>query len=265
MRILPPLLLSSVASGISESIWQIVFGSDACMITADGRCITDVRASSFVDELCTVRAMVSLRVTTTFYLNKYPSDYLTIGGIQYRAPGLGPRDVHVPEGDVVRWRQGSGLLEYGFVLCGLPDKEGLRPPQIPHPRPPPPYPPGLAPPFTAHAMYSGHCPHPIVSLERCTEAAILLGLHRGAAAVDDGSYGNEYKPPWCYMRYSRLLFNTNGTNLGGCHRNRVCLCDGDDTPSQPPPLPPVPRSPLPEGTLFQIEAGFADCELRDEG
>ena len=57
----------------------------------------------------------------------------------------------------------------------------------------------------------------------CEEAYKQLGLFVGA--IDDNQSGSADDPPFCYMKWGRLKFNTDGSNTGLCDENgRECLC-----------------------------------------
>ena len=63
---------------------------------------------------------------------------------------------------------------------------------------------------------------PIATKTECEEAYAQLGI---ILAVDDNQSGSSDDPPYCYMKWGRLKFNTDGSNTGACDANgRECVC-----------------------------------------
>ena len=126
--------------------WTIVSGSSYCSVSSDGLCITDGIGNYGINEACTMRAEMSMTITTIEFETEGGFDLITVGDTAYSGSS-GPMNVEVAAGTLVTWSSDYDINGAGFTICSLISPPS-RPPYPPGmaPRPPPPSPPPSSPP-----------------------------------------------------------------------------------------------------------------------
>jgi hypothetical protein len=98
--------------------WTIVSGQSYCSVSSDGMCITDGIGSYGVNEACTVRAEMSMTITTTEFETEGGVDLITVGDTAYSGSS-GPMNVQVAAGTLVTWASDYDTNRAGFTICAM--------------------------------------------------------------------------------------------------------------------------------------------------
>jgi hypothetical protein len=81
-------------------------------------CITDGIGSYGVNEACTVRAEMSMTITTTEFETEGGVDLITVGDTAYSGSS-GPMNVQVAAGTLVTWASDYDTNRAGFTICAM--------------------------------------------------------------------------------------------------------------------------------------------------
>ena len=79
-------------------------------------CITDGIGRYGVDEACTMRAEMSMTITTTEFETEGGVDLITVGDTAYSG-SFGPMNVQVAAGTLVTWASDYDTNLAGFTIC----------------------------------------------------------------------------------------------------------------------------------------------------
>jgi hypothetical protein len=99
-------------------------------------CITDGIGSYGLNEACTMRAEMSMTITTIEFNTERNYDFIRVGNAAYSG-STGPMNVQVAAGTLVTWSSDWSVNLAGFTICALfsPPSPPSPPPHHPrHPR-----------------------------------------------------------------------------------------------------------------------------------
>ena len=111
----PPNVTAPPSSN-SSSYWRIVFGSNVCQLSDNGRCVTDGPGSYGNYERCEVQALRDLTVTAQQYDNEDFYDYVTVDGVRHRY-AFPAQGVSMNKGAALVWTSDGSVRRAGYTLC----------------------------------------------------------------------------------------------------------------------------------------------------
>jgi hypothetical protein len=83
----------------TSAMWSVVSGSAYCEVTQGGTCVTDGAGDYGSNEVCTVRAEVTMLVSAQGFITESGFDFVFIGGAQYSGGGRPGECLHERGGD----------------------------------------------------------------------------------------------------------------------------------------------------------------------
>ena len=109
-------IIAATLSSVPGRYWTVTNGAASCEILNE-TCITDGPGAYGIHESCTIRAEISMTVSTYAFDTESRCDMLTLNGTAFSG-ALGPDRVMMPAGSTMTWVSDKSIVRDGFVVCG---------------------------------------------------------------------------------------------------------------------------------------------------
>lgn len=102
----------------SQPYWSVE-GGIVCVLSDDGRCVTDGPGDYMSSESCSVTAQQDFLLVSAYYDVENDYDWLAVNGVPYPRPRFwrGPDGIRLHSGDVLSWHSDYSDNRRGWKVC----------------------------------------------------------------------------------------------------------------------------------------------------
>jgi len=113
-----PPASSGGREGDGQPYWSVA-GGVVCVLSDDGRCVTDGPGDYMNSESCSVIAQRDFLLVSASYDVENDYDWLAVNGVPYPRPRFwrGPDGITLHTGDVLSWHSDSTINRRGWKVC----------------------------------------------------------------------------------------------------------------------------------------------------